>query len=79
MPKLSKQLTEDKKMAERSIKDLVAEAINEIITDGKLQIQDMNGDKIEDLDIAFVEEDFDNEDSEENEEDSSEDDEEDEE
>jgi hypothetical protein len=59
-------------MAERTLKDLVAEAVNEIITDGKLQIQDTNGDKIEDLDIAYVEEDIDNEDIEEDEEDSSE-------
>ena len=63
-------------MAERSLKDLVAEAINEVITDGKLQIQDLNGDKIEDLEIAYVEDEVEDEledDSDDSEDDSEED------
>jgi hypothetical protein len=67
---------------ERSIKDLVAQAIEDLIVDGKLVVEDNEGNKIEDLSINIVndndEEDFDNEDGEEDEEDSSEDDEEDE-
>ena len=68
---------------ERSIKDLVAQAIEDLILDGRLIIEDQESNKIEDLSINIVndndEDDFDNEDSEENEEDSSDDDEEDEE
>lgn len=64
---------------EKSIKDLVAQAIEDLIVDGKLVVEDNEGNKIEDLSINIVndndEEDFDDEDGEENEEDSSEDDE----
>jgi len=69
-------------MAEKSIKDLVKEAIEELIQDGTIVIEDGEGNKIDDLSLGFnnsEDEDFDDEDSEEDEEDSSEDDEEDEE
>ena len=65
---------------EKSIKDMVAQAIEDLIVDGKIIVEDNEGNKIEDLSINIVnendEEDFDDEDGEENEEDSSEDDEE---
>lgn len=64
---------------EKSIKDLVAQAIEDLIVDGKLVVEDNEGNKIEDLSINIVndndEDDFDDEDGEEDEEDSSEDDE----
>ena len=66
-------------MAEKSIKDLVKEAIEELIQDGTVVIEDGEGNKIDDLSLGFnnsEDEDFDDEDSEEDEEDSSEDDEE---
>ena len=65
---------------EKSIKDMVAQAIEDLIVDGKIIVEDNEGNKIEDLSINIVndndEEDFDDEDGEEDEEDSSEDDEE---
>jgi len=65
---------------EKSIKDMVAQAIEDLIVDGKIVVEDNEGNKIEDLSINIVnendEEDFDDEDGEEDEEDSSEDDEE---
>jgi len=64
---------------EKSIKDMVAQAIEDLIVDGKIVVEDNEGNKIEDLSINIVnendEEDFDDEDGEEDEEDSSEDDE----
>ena len=68
-------------MANKTIEDLVKEAIENLIVDGKIVIEDNEGNQIEDLSINIKndEEDIDDEDSEENEEDSSEDDEEDEE
>ncbi len=68
-------------MGEKSLKELVEKAIEDIIVDGRLVVEDDEGNLIEDLSINIKndEEDFDDEDSEENEEDSSEDDEEDEE
>lgn len=67
----------------KTIEDLVKEAIENLIMDGKIVVEDNEGNKIEDLSINIKnndeDEDFDDEDSEEDEEDSSEDDEEDEE
>jgi hypothetical protein len=81
MSKFPKQLTKGQIMATRTLEDLVKDAIENLIMDGKLVIEDNEGNKIEDLSINIKndEEDFDDEDCEENEEDSSEDDEEDEE
>ena len=64
-------------MANKTIEDLVKEAIENLIVDGKIVIEDNEGNQIEDLSINIKndEEDFDDEDSEENEENSSEDDE----
>lgn len=68
-------------MAKKTLEDLVKDAIESLIIDGKLVVEDNEGNQIEDLSINIKdnEEDFDDEDSEENEEESSEDDEEDEE
>jgi len=68
-------------MSKKTIEDLVKDAIENLIIDGKIVVEDNEGNQIEDLSINIKnnEEDFDDEDSEENEEDSSEDDEEDEE
>ncbi len=65
-------------MGEKSLKELVEKAIEDIIVDGRLVVEDDEGNIIEDLSINIKndEEDFDDEDSEENEEDSSDDDEE---
>lgn len=66
-------------MATKTLEDLVKDAIENLIMDGKLVVEDNEGNKIEDLSINIKndgDEDFDDEDSEENEEDSSEDDEE---
>jgi hypothetical protein len=65
-------------MGEKSLKELVEKAIEDIIVDGRLVVEDDEGNLIEDLSINIKndEEDFDDEDSEENEEDSSDDDEE---
>lgn len=64
----------------KTIEDLVKEAIENLIMDGKIVVEDNEGNKIEDLSINIKnndeDEDFDDEDSEEDEEDSSEDDEE---
>jgi len=64
-------------MANKTIEDLVKDAIENLIVDGKIVIEDNEGNQIEDLSINIKndEEDFDDEDSEENEENSSEDDE----
>lgn len=66
----------------KTIEDIVKEAIENLIIDGKIVVEDNEGNKIEDLSINIKnndeDEDFDDEDSEEDEEDSSEDDEEDE-
>lgn len=68
-------------MSKKTIEDLVKDAIENLIIDGKIVVEDNEGNQIEDLSINIKnnEEDFDDEDSEENEEDSSDDDEEDEE
>ena len=65
-------------MGEKSLKELVEKAIEDIIVDGRLVVEDDEGNLIEDLSINIKndEEDFDDEDSEENEEDSSDEDEE---
>ncbi len=66
-------------MADKTLKDLVKEAVEDLIVDNTIIIEDAEGNKIEDLVLNVVnndEEDFDDEDGEENEEDSSEDDEE---
>ena len=65
-------------MANKTIEDLVKEAIENLIVDGKIIIEDNEGNQIEDLSINIKndEEDIDDEESEEDEEDSSEDDEE---
>ena len=65
-------------MADKSLKDLVKEAVEELIQDGTIVIEDGEGNKIDDLSLGFnvnEDEDFDDEDSEEDEKDSSEDDE----
>lgn len=68
-------------MAKKTLEDLVKDAIESLIIDGRLVVEDNEGNQIEDLSINIKdnEEDFDDEDGEENEEESSEDDEEDEE
>lgn len=67
----------------KTLEDLVKNAIENLIMDGKLVVEDNEGNQIEDLSINIKndeeDEDFDNEDGEEDEEESSEDDEEDEE
>ena len=79
MSKFLKQLTKGLIMADKTLKDLVKEAVEDLIVDNTIIIEDTEGNKIEDLVLNVVnndEEDFDDEDGEENEEDSSEDDEE---
>ena len=68
-------------MSKKTIEDLVKDAIENLIIDGKIVVEDNEGNQIEDLSINIKnnEEDFDDEEIEENEEDSSDDDEEDEE
>ena len=44
-------------MAEKSIKDIVEQAIIDLIQDGKIEIQDENGDKIDDLSLGINESD----------------------
>ena len=66
-------------MATKTLEDLVKDAIENLIMDGKLVVEDHEGNKIEDLSINIKndeeDEDFDDEDGEEDEEESSEDDE----
>jgi|TARA_E500000318_G_C3438693_1_gene164079 hypothetical protein len=79
MSKFFKQQTKGQIMADKTLKDLVKEAVEDLIVDNTIIIEDAEGNKIEDLVLNVVnndEEDFDDEDGEENEEDSSEDDEE---
>ena len=68
-------------MSKKTIEDLVKDAIENLIIDGKIVVEDNEGNQIEDLSINIKnnEEDFDDEEIEEDEEDSSDDDEEDEE
>lgn len=68
-------------MSKKTLEDLVKDAIESLIIDGKLVVEDNEGNQIEDLSINIKnnEEDFDDEDEQEDEEDSSDDDEEDEE
>ena len=44
-------------MADKSIKDIVEQAIIDLIQDGKIEIQDENGDKIDDLSLGINESD----------------------
>ena len=66
-------------MATKTLEDLVKDAIENLIMDGKLVVEDNEGNKIEDLSINIKndeeDEDFDNEDGEEDEDSASEDDE----
>lgn len=56
-------------MGEKSLKELVEKAIEEIIVDGKLVVEDDEGNRIEDLSINIKndEDDFDDEDEQEDE------------
>jgi len=65
-------------MSKKTIEDLVKDAIENLIIDGKIVVEDNEGNQIEDLSINIKnnEEDFDDEEIEEDEEDSSDDDEE---
>jgi len=66
-------------MADKTLKDLVKEAVEDLIVDNSIIIEDSEGNKIEDLMLNVINDDednFDDEDSEEDEENSSEDDEE---
>ena len=59
----------------KELKDIIEEVIKDLIQDGKLEIQDTNGDKIEDLSVGYAEsddEDFDDEDFDNDEEDDNE-------
>jgi len=59
-------------MAEKSIKDIVEQAVIDLIQDGKIEIQDENGDKIDDLSLGINEsddEDFEDEEDDADEED----------
>jgi len=59
----------------KELKDIIEEVIKDLIQDGKIEIQDTNGDKIEDLSVGYAEsddEDFDNEDFDNEEEDDNE-------
>ena len=58
----------------KELREIVEEILKEMIQDGKIEIQDINGEKIDDLSVGFTEdhdeydddEDFDNEDEDEN-------------
>jgi|TARA_E500000318_G_scaffold102126_1_gene106198 hypothetical protein len=59
----------------KELKDIIEEVIKDLIQDGKIEIQDTNGDKIEDLSVGYAEsddEDFDDEDFDNDEEDDNE-------
>lgn len=59
----------------KELKDIIEEVIKDLIQDGKIEIQDTNGDKIEDLSVGYAEsddEDFDDEDFDNEEEDDNE-------
>ena len=57
----------------KELKDIIEEVIKDLIQDGKIEIQDTNGDKIEDLSVGYAEsddyddEDFDNDEEDDNE------------
>jgi len=59
----------------KELKDIIEEVIKDLIQDGKIEIQDTNGDKIEDLSVGYAksdDEDFDDEDFDNDEEDDNE-------
>ena len=59
----------------KELKDIIEEVIKDLIQDGKIEIQDTNGDKIEELSVGYAEsddEDFDDEDFDNDEEDDNE-------